>query len=147
MKHLTIVSLLLLLFMTQCSQKETTVAPQIAKLVGTWQLTQPDSLYAVTLVFAYDTDNPPHDVTPFLASGKSSVNDYTLRLFATLDGMLSADNLADTKRSGSPQAMAFEHTYFTNLKAAVRYELTTDTELKLYHGGQQPHVMVYKKIK
>jgi hypothetical protein len=146
MKNITLVSLLLLLLTCQCSQKETVLAPQITNLIGTWRLIEPDSSYAVTLRFAYDTANPPHDVTPFKASGKSSVNDYTVNLFATLDGMLSADELASTKVAGSPQAMAFEQIYLTNLKAVVRYELTSDNQLRLLHGGTQPHVLVYRKI-
>ncbi|MFD2932170.1 META domain-containing protein [Spirosoma flavum] len=146
MRDRTIVSLLLLLLLSQCSQKETVVAPQIAHLIGTWRLVEPDSSYAVTLHFAYDKDNPPHDITPFLASGKSSVNSYTLRLFATLDGMMSADNLASTKVGGTPEATTFEKTYFANLEAAVRYELTADNRLRLFHGGAPPHIMVYKRM-
>ncbi len=148
MKNLTIVSILFIILTSQCKQEETVVAPQIANLIGTWRLVEPDSSYAVTLTFAYDMENPPHDITPFLASGKAQVNTYTLRLFATLDGMMSADDLASTKVAGSPEAMKAEQTYFTNLKAAVRYELTTDnSQLRLYHGGEQPHLMVYKRMK
>ncbi|RYF62746.1 MAG: hypothetical protein EOO39_29755, partial [Cytophagaceae bacterium] len=120
MKNRPIAFLLLLLLTSQCSQKEAIVAPKIATLIGTWKLVQPDSTYDVTLEFAYDSANPPHDITPFLANGKASVNTYTLRLFATLDGVLVADNLASTNVAGTPDAMAFEQTYFTNLKAAVR---------------------------
>ena len=107
---------------------------------------EPDSTYSVTLIFALDTANPPHDVTPFLASGKSSVNTYTVRLFATIDGTLSADNLGSTKIAGDPSATKFEQRYFTNLKAVVRYELASPSKLRLYHGGEEPHVMVYEKV-
>src|SRR4051812_39514771 len=134
MKNRPIAFLLLLLLTSQCSQEEAIVAPKIANLIGTWRLVQPDSSYAVTLKFAYDTANPPHDITPFLANGKSSVNTYTLRLFATLDGVMVAENLASTNVTGTPEAMTFEQAYFTNLKAAVRYELTTNDQLRLYHG-------------
>lgn len=147
MKNRPIVFLLLLLLTSQCSQKESTVAPKIATLIGTWKLVQPDSSYAVTLAFEYDSANPPHDITPFLASGKASVNTYTLRLFATLDGVLVGENLASTNVAGTPEAVAFEQAYFTNLKAAVRYEVTTNDQLRLYHGGAQPHVMVYERMK
>lgn len=147
MKNRPIAFLLLLLLTSQCSQKEAVVAPKIATLIGTWRLVQPDSSYAVTLAFAYDSANPPHDITPFLANGKSSVNTYTLRLFATLDGVLVAENLASTNVAGPSDAMAFEQAYFTNLKAAVRYEVTTNDQLRLYHGGAQPHVMVYERMK
>ena len=147
MKNVTILSLLLLLVTSRCGQKETVLAPQITNFIGTWRLIEPDSSYVVTLQFAYDTANPPHDVTPFLASGKASVNDYTLRLFATLDGMLSADDLISTKKAGTTAAMTFEQTYLMNLQAVVRYKLTADNRLELYHGGAQPHVLVYEKTK
>ncbi len=132
---------------TQCGTKETTLAPQITNLIGTWRLVEPDSAYAVTLQFAYDTANPPQDITPFLASGKSPINEYTLRLFATIDGMMSADNLSSTKRGGTPEAMNFEQTYYTKLKSVARYELTNDNRLRLYHGGNLPRVLVYEKMK
>ncbi|GAB2599417.1 hypothetical protein GCM10027190_54250 [Spirosoma areae] len=116
-------------------------------MVGTWRLVEPDSTYNVTLEFAYDTRNPPQDITPFNASGKSSVNTYTVRLFATLDGLLSADDLVNTDIAGDPKAMRFEQSYFGNLKAVARYEITNTTRLRLYHGGDQPHVLVYEKVK
>lgn len=146
MKNRPIVFLLILFLASQCSQKEAIVAPKIATLIGTWQLIDADSSYAVTLTFAYDSANPPHDITPFLANGKAAVNTYTLRLFATLDGVLVADNLASTYVSGPQEAMAFEQAYLTNLKAAVRYDVTKDDHLRVYHAGAQPHVMEYKRI-
>lgn len=141
-----VIASLLLLLLTQCGPKESVVAPNVAALVGTWQLIEPDSSYSVTLQFAYDTRNPPQDITPFNGSGKASVNTYTLRLFATLDGTMSADNLANTDMAGSPQAMQFEKTYFGSLSAVARYELPTQNRLRIYHGGQQPGVLVYKRI-
>lgn len=138
---------LLLLFTTQCSKKDLSVPPTIAALIGTWQLIEPDSTYGVTLQFAYDPRNPPQDITPFNAGGKSAVNAYTVRLFATIDGTLTADKLGSTEIAGSPKAMQFEQTYYANLKAVARYELSTQTQLRLYHGGQQPGVLVYEKMK
>lgn len=146
MTNRIIIWLLFLLLTNGCSQKESVVAPQIASLLGTWQLIEPDSSYAVTLNIAYDTANPPHDVTPFKATGKSSVNDYSVNLFATLDGMLSADELGSTKKAGPPEAMIVEQTYFTNLKAAVQYKIITNNQLRITHGGSQPHVLVYKRL-
>ena len=137
---------LLLTLMVQCGKKEVVIAPTIAALEGTWQLIEPDSTHQVTLQFAYDSRNPPHDVTPFNASGKASVNKYSLRLFATVDGTLSGDNLASTQVAGSVEATQFEQTYFDNLITVARYELPTQTQLRLYHGGKQPGVLVYKKI-
>ena len=141
-----ITALLLVILTAQCSSKESVLAPKIASLVGTWQLIQPDSSYAITLQFALDTDHPPKDVTPFLATGKSSVNDYNIRLFATIDGMMVADELGSTKIAGSANAQQVEQTYFDNLKNVVQYELPTANHLHLLHGGQQPGTLVYQKI-
>ncbi|GAB4015685.1 META domain-containing protein [Spirosoma koreense] len=143
-----IIGSLLLVFLTQCGKKEDTVlAPNIAPLVGTWQLTEPDSAYTVTLVLALDTDNPPHDVTPFIASGVSSINEYGARMFAVLDGTMTFDQLSSTKKAGPTQAMTYEQTYFNNLRAVVRYELPTATQLRLHYGGEKPGTLIYKKIK
>ena len=149
MKFIINIFLLVVLFalFNRCGSKEVVLAPQIENLIGTWKLVEPDSSYAVTLVFALDTRNPPLDITPFLASGKSSVNDYDVRLFATIDGMMSAENLGSTKRAGTTEAMQFEQTYFTNLKAVVRYEMIAQNRLRLLHGGSLPHVMIYEKVK
>ena len=141
-----VIATLFLFFMVQCGKQESVVAPTIAALIGTWQLIEPDSTYGVNLQFAYDTRNPPQDITPFNASGKSSVNTYTVRLFATLDGTLSAENLGNTEIAGSPQAIQFEQAYFDNLKTVARYELPTNNQLRLFHGGKQPGVLVYKRI-
>lgn len=136
----------LLFVLSQCGSSEPKLAPKIAELIGTWQLVEPDSTYAVTLTFALDTNNPPHDITSFKASGKSSVNEYNLNLFAAIDGMMLADQLGSTKIAGSPDAMQFEQTYFTNLRATARFELPTPNQLRVYHGGSLPRVLVYKKI-
>lgn len=130
-----------------CHREESVLAPAIAGLVGTWRLVEPDSTFGVTLTIDLDTKNPPHDVTSFLASGKSPTNEYTLQLFAAVDGMMSSDNLSSTERGGTQQAMAFEKRYYANLRAAARYELPTPNRLRLYHGGEPPYVMVYEKIK
>jgi hypothetical protein len=129
-----------------CKSKDVILSPQIANLVGSWRLVEPDSSYTVTLSFALDTANPPLDITPFLATGKSSVNDYNLRLFATIDGMMSADNLGSAEKAGTPEATKFEQRYFTNLKAVVRFDMITPDKLRLQHGGESPHVMIYKRI-
>ena len=138
-------SLMLLLMMTQCSHEEPVLAPNIKSLIGTWRLVEPDSTYGATLKFALDTANPPLDITPFDGSGKASVNSYTLRLYATLDGTLSADHLGYTTTGGSPEAMKFEQTYFKNLNAVARFDLPGPNRLRVYHGGEQPHVMEYEK--
>ncbi|MBN8823981.1 MULTISPECIES: META domain-containing protein [unclassified Spirosoma] len=143
--YLSISCLLLLISTVQCKRSESELAPKIAGLIGTWKLVEPDSTYDVTLVFALDTAHPPQDVTSFKASGKAGVNAYTLNLFAAIDGMMMADQLNSTYKAGTPVAMQFEQSYLKNLKAVARYELTTDHQLRLYHGGDQPRVLVYEK--
>lgn len=141
-----LVSVLLLgILTTQCRQKEITLAPNIEKLIGTWRLVEPDSAYAVTLTFALDTDHPPHDVTSFKVSGKAAVNNYSLRMVAAIDGMLSSDNLLTTEIGASPQIMVFEKNYFRGLNATVRYDLPAENRLRLYYGGLQPGVLIYQK--
>ena len=142
---LIVSSLVFLLGMTQCGHEEPVLAPNIQSLIGTWRLIEPDSTYGTTLKFALDTANPPLDITPFNASGKASVNSYTVRLYATLDGTLSADHLGYTDMAGSQEAMKFEQTYFKNLNAVARFELPKPNRLRVYHGGEQPHVMEYEK--
>ena len=129
-----------------CRSKDVVLAPQIASLVGTWRLVEPDSSYTVTLTFALDTANPPLDITPFLANGKSSVNDYNVRLFATIDGMMSSENLGSTKKAGTLKATEFEQRYFTNLRAVVRFDMITPDKLRLRHGGESPHFMIYERV-
>lgn len=136
---------ILLPLLIQCGQQESALSPKIAALVGTWRLIAPDTTFRVDLVIGLDTANPPHDVTPLLATGQSAVNTYTLRLFATLDGTMSAESWMNTKVAGTPSALTFEQTYFTNLQAVVRYDMPTQNRLYLYHGGGQPHVLTYEK--
>ena len=131
--------------LTQCSQEKREVAPSVAKLVGTWQLIEPDSSYAVTLRLALDTANPPNDIIHFKASGQSAINTYTAFLSAAVDGYMVVTSVGSTKMAGPPKAMTAEQAYFTNLRAVVRYELPTDNQLRLYYGGERAGVLVYKK--
>lgn len=146
MKHWAIAALVMLL-MTQCSREKRGVAPGVAKLVGTWQLAGPDSAYAVTLLLALDTANPPNDIIHFKANGQSAINTYNAFLSAAVDGLMVITNVGSTKMAGPPEATKTEQTYFTNLRAVVRYELPTDNQLRLLYGGDNPGVLVYEKIK
>lgn len=139
--------LALLLFLAQCGQRESELSPKIAGLVGTWRLVAPDSTFKTTLTIALDKANPPRDITPLLATGQSAVDTYSLRLFATVDGTMSTESWLNTQVAGAPAVMTFEQTYFQNLQAVVRYELTIGNRLYLYHGGSQPHVLTYERIK
>lgn len=129
-----------------CEREDPALSPKIAQLVGTWRLLEPASMYDVTLVFALDSANPPNDVTPFKANGKSAVNTYNAFLSAALDGLMIVTNLGSTKIGGSPEATRFEQTYFENLQAVVRYELTNTNRLRLFYGGAKSGVLVYERV-
>ena len=148
MKYVAI-AVLALLFLTRCgTDEEPVVALQVKPLIGTWRLIQPDSTYGVTLELVVDPNNPPIDITPFDATGKSAVNTYKARLFAAADGKASVDNVSSTKMGGSPQALQFEQTYLTSLQSVVRYEVTTQNQLRLYYGNAQSSgVLVYRNVK
>lgn len=135
-----------MIFLAQCREDKREIAPGVAKLVGTWQLVEPDSSYATTLVLALDTANPPNDVIHFMATGKSAVNTYNGFLSAAADGLLVFTNVGSTKIGGPPEVTKFEQTYFNNLRTTVRYELPTDNRLRLIHGGDKAGVLVYKKV-
>lgn len=151
MKHLlsviclSVSCLVLVTSTVQCKRSDSELAPKIASLIGTWKLVQPDSTYDVTLVFALDTAHPPQDVTSFKASGKAGTNAYRLNMFAAIDGMMMTDQITSTEIAGTPAAMQFEQSYLKNLKVVARYELPTDHQLRLYHGGDQPRVLIYEK--
>jgi META domain len=145
MKNVAIAAFIILL-MAQCSQRKLEVSPTVAKLIGTWQLIEPDSTYTTTLVFVLDTANPPRDVIHFLANGKSAINTYNAFLSAAVDGFMVVTDVGSTKIGGSPDATKAEQTYLTNLRAVVRYDMPADNRLQLYHGGDKPGKLVYRRI-
>jgi heat shock protein HslJ len=57
---------------------------------------------------------------------------------------LTISNVGSTKIGGSVEEMQFEQTYYANLKAVTRYEITN--KLRLYYEGTQPGVLVYEKV-
>lgn len=145
MNRIVLFALVLLLF--RCSpESEPTVAPPVQPLIGTWRLILPDSTYEVTLRLIVDSDNPPVDVTPFDANGKSAVNTYSARLFAAADGKASVDQLSSTKIAGSPQVMQFEQTYLTSLQSVVRFQVDPAGRLRLDYGSAQGSgTLVYRR--
>lgn len=147
MKQSTLVALVSLLILFQsCKGEDPVLSPKIAQLIGTWQLVEPDSTYNVTLEFALDSANPPNDVTPFKAKGKSSVNAYDAFLSAAVDGLMFLVRLGSADMAGTPQATQFEKTYFESLRTVVRFEVTDKNRLRLFHGGTKPGILVYKRI-
>lgn len=145
MKHIAI-AVFAILLMTQCSREEREIAPAVAKLVGTWQLAGPDSSYAVTLLLALDTANPPNDIIHFKASGQSGINSYNAFLSAAVDGLMVFTSVNATKMADPPPTTQVEQTYLTNLRAVVRYDLPSDNQLRLYYGGDKPGVLVYRRV-
>ncbi|MBC3783631.1 META domain-containing protein [Spirosoma utsteinense] len=141
-----ILAAFVILSLAQCNQEKREVAPSVAKLAGTWQLLGPDSTYATTLVFALDTANPPNDIIHFSAAGKAAVNTYNGFLSAAVDGLMIFTSVGSTKIAGPPAAMQFEQLYLASLREVVRFELPTDSQLRLLHGGEKPGILVYKRV-
>jgi hypothetical protein len=135
-----------LFLLTQCGSSVTELDPAMARLMGNWQLTDSASTKPVTLIIALDAANPPHDITPFLASGQGLLNDYTVRFYASIDGKISADTFKNTEIGGSAETVQAEQTYFSQLARIVRYQLVSDKELKLYYGGAQSGVLTFAKM-
>lgn len=147
MTNILIAMLCVLMLTTGCRRdNDPVVPPKVAQLTGTWKLVSQPSAYAVTLTFELDTANPPRDITPFRASGESSVNTYNARMSAAVDGTILFYQLGSTKKAGAPAAMQFEQTYLTSLQAVVRYEFTSPTQLVLRYGGETPGTLLYDKI-
>jgi|GEM_PF-2445559 len=142
-------------FSTCESTRETIEPADTTKLSGEWKLVEPASAYRVTLVLEVDpTAQTIAGVAPFNVTGKSSVNHYFANLSAgtvTQDGgprtTVSVGSIAATKMAGPPEAMEFESTYFSQLKAVSRFELTSQNRLRLFYDGPKPGVLVYERVK
>ncbi|GAB3766222.1 META domain-containing protein [Spirosoma pomorum] len=134
-----------LLLLTQCRSGGTEIDPTMARLMGDWQLNNSTPFNPITLTIALDTANPPHDITPFLASGKGLLNKYTARFYASIDGKISADTFSNTEISGSSETIQAEQAYFDQLARIVRYQLVSENELVLYYGGSQSGSLTFKK--
>jgi hypothetical protein len=135
-----------LLLLTQCRSGETKIDPGMARLIGNWTLTDATSSGSVTLKIALDAANPPHDITPFLASGKGLLNEYSARFYGSIDGKISADTFTNTEVNGASETVLAEKIYFSQLTRLVRYQLVSDNELKLYYGGTQSGVLTFAKM-
>ena len=135
----------LLLLINACRSESATLAPNVAQLVGIWELREPLSPYTTTLQLAFDTANPPRDITPFLVSGKVAVNPYDGRLSAALDGMMVFTKLGNAP-VGTSASASFGQTYLANLKSVVRYEVFAPNRLRLHYGSPQPGVLEFEKL-
>ncbi len=154
MKALLLLITSMLLF-TACQPEEVSVSTQFEQLVGEWRLVEPASAYAVTMNIAVDASvSTIAGVRAYMFTGRAPVNTYFQRVTFS-DGThpeagpartASVGGVVATKIGGSPEATQFEQTYFTNLRAVNRYELTNQNRLRLHYGGTQPGVLVYEKI-
>lgn len=126
-----------------CHREPIVLAPNVEKLVGTWELREPISPYPVRLQFALDTDNPPRDVTPFLVSGTTAGDRYEGRASAAIDGLLVTTTLNDLVPAN--RADTFRQSYLANLRAVVRFSHTADNRLRLSYGSAQSGVLVYER--
>ena len=120
------------------------LAPNIEKLVGTWELREPLPPAPVQLQLALDTRTPPRDVTSFLVSGTAAGVEYDGLLSAALDGLMVLTKLSDAP-TGSSASEVFAQTYLTRLRAVVQFGYTADNRLRLSYGSSQPGTLVYER--
>lgn len=128
--------------------KEEVLPPGSGELVGSWQLIEPGSAYKITLTIERDAQSGNYRLL-----GQSSVNQYfatvanpALSVSSTAN-LFSIQNLGSTKMAGPVEAMQFEQTYFTNLRAVKRYELTNQNKLRLFYEGDSSGVLIYDRTK
>lgn len=140
----------MLIFLSGCERADDTAvklnldSPQ--QLLGNWRLVQPVSTFATTLDVAVDqlSGGTASGIYSLHLSGKAAVNSYvtSARLINWATGEVEVESVSTTKVLGSATAILFEQTYYANLKAVNRYELTDKNQLKLYNDGG---VLVYEK--
>lgn len=139
---------LTLMMLCGCRTESVQLAPDVARLVGTWQLRDPmsfSSYPAVRLQLDLDTKNPPRDITPFIISGTVLGSAYNGRLSAALDGTMVVTELSDAPVSSSA-GPSFTQTYLTNLKSVVRYGYTSTNRLHVSFGSPGPGTLEFEKI-
>lgn len=145
-----LVAMVLLLF-NACQPGEEVIEADSSQLAGSWRLVEP-SANGVTLRLTQQM--PPYTVftavQTFLVNGESTVNSYSTQFSIPhpSSSSVTVAPIGSTKKAGPPEAMQFEQTYFTSLRTVVRYELTNQNRLRLYHGKDLPlNVLVYERIK
>ncbi|GAA4421408.1 hypothetical protein GCM10023187_57260 [Nibrella viscosa] len=138
---LTILALLAITF-TACEpvvEPESEFKPsETNPLIGHWRLIEPTSGYTVTLDIIQDSSRTDR----YRVNGLSSVNYYFSSLTVSGGGnAITLENIGATKRAGPAEAMQFEQSYFTKLKAANRYE-RSGNRLILYTSSER---LVYER--
>ncbi|GAB4042579.1 META domain-containing protein [Spirosoma jeollabukense] len=137
----------LLMSFSGCEREEVVQPVNINELIGEWKLVEPGS-FNVTLVIDPVAQTLQLPSVPRLnLSGKSLVNTYnsSLSYKDNKPSEITISEISATQMAGSSEAMQFEQTYFANLKAVNRYELTSNNRLRLYYDGAQTGTLVYEK--
>ncbi|GAB4031494.1 META domain-containing protein [Spirosoma gilvum] len=147
-----IVAALVMMLCFACEQAQngplTTTDTQ--QLLGNWRLISPSSSFKTTL--SIDIDKPSGGTISGIYSlkftGGAAVNTYmtTALLVNSATGSIDVDAISTTKMAGSPDAMLFEQSYYTNLKAANKYELTNTNTLRLFFRRSPTEVMIFEKL-
>ena len=121
-------------------------ADAVQQVLGSWKLVQPASNFALTLNVDVDqySGGTASGIYALKLTGKAAVNSYftSARLIDWSTGHIEVAEVGTTQLAGSAEAMQVELTYYTNLKAVSRYELTDKNRLRLYHSGG---LLVYEK--
>ncbi|WP_083882535.1 META domain-containing protein [Fibrisoma limi] len=137
-----------LMSFTGCDREELLNPTNPTQLTGTWRLIAPTSPYAITLQLAVNVSaSTIPGVMPFDVTGQSAVNNYFALLTTSANGDVSIGGIGATKKAGPAEAMQFEQTYFSNLSAITRYELTNQNRLRLYYGENGTKVLIYERDK
>ncbi|WP_080059722.1 META domain-containing protein [Spirosoma aerolatum] len=122
--------------------------PQL--LVGDWRLIKPVSSFKTTLSVGIDqpSGGTISGIYSLKFTGDAAVNTYvtTALLVNSATGSIDVKAISTTKMAGSPDAMLFEQNYYTKLKAATRYELTSPNTLRLYSGSSTSDVLIFEKL-
>jgi len=127
------------------TKQEEAVPAYIDSLIGNWQLVEPSSPYVVTLRIGERNERG------FALSGSAPVNTYSGSvadpglIFTSEKNPFQVRELTNTEIAGPADAMQFEQSYFVNLRAAYRYELTNQNRLRLYYRGAPDGVYVYER--
>ncbi|WP_420149810.1 META domain-containing protein [Spirosoma sp.] len=146
MKTWLLLPVLLLMAFSGCERGRAIEPVDVKQVLGNWRLVQPVSTYETTLAVEVDqySGGTASGVHSLKFTGRAAVNTYftSARLINWATGTVDVSSVGSTKVAGSAEAMQFEQTYYANLKAVNRYELTDEKRLKLFYEGG---VLVYEK--
>ncbi|MBN8823982.1 MULTISPECIES: META domain-containing protein [unclassified Spirosoma] len=147
-----IIAILAMMLCFGCEQAQdspsTITDPQ--QLLGDWRLINPASSFKTTLSVGIDqpSGGTVSGIYSLKFTGDAAVNTYitTALLVNSATGSIDVSAITTTKVAGSPDAMLFEQSYYTKLKAATRYELTSPNTLRLYSGSSTSDRLIFEKL-